>query len=104
MGSRLAMSPPFNHVMVPPGWISLLAAVLGGAVTEEMPPTGPLPTFDLRAVVLLLVPPFGRSVVGVAFPPAAAVVVDSPGAVVCSVGTVVLDSRLVVAVVAVDSC
>src|SRR5256885_17038575 len=82
MGSRLAMSPPFSQVMVPPGWISLLGAVLGGAVTDEMPPTGPLATFDLRAVVLLLVPALALAVVTVALPPAT-VVVDSPGTVVC---------------------
>src|SRR3954447_12897284 len=100
-GSRLEMSPPFSQVIVPPGWISARGAVLGGAVTDEMPPTGPLATFDFNAVVLLDVPALTFAVVVVArFPLTTGVdVVDSDTAVPWSESDVGVASEAAVVVV-----
>src|SRR4051812_39911560 len=62
-GSQPSCSELFSQVIVPPGWMSLLGAVVGAEVTLVSPPVGAWFTAFFGAVVAVL----RRTVVAVAF-------------------------------------
>src|SRR3954454_14162437 len=89
-GSQPSCSELFSQVIVPPGWMSLLGAVVGADVTLVSPPVGAWVTAFLGAVVVpvvrravvavdfavVAVTPFAAPVVEVVAPTAPSTVVD----------------------------
>src|SRR3954447_16196451 len=102
-GAKPLISPALSTVRVPPGWASLLGAVVDEFTTLPMPLLGALLTCTLVGVarlVVVLVPPLLVDALAVVVVAPAIDVVVSPGAVTA---VVVVPSSATAAVVVVVS-